>query len=62
MGFDMSQGYYFARPETLSGKRADPSRMALLRILTLMLGDADNEKTRMRSRSTPPWFTIFCAW
>ena len=44
MGFDMFQGYYFARPETLSGKRADPSRMALLRILTLMLGDADNEK------------------
>jgi len=44
MGFDMFQGYYFARPETLSGKRADPSRVALLRILTLMLGDADNEK------------------
>lgn len=44
MGFDMFQGYYFARPETLSGKRADPSKMVLLRILTLMLGDAENEK------------------
>ncbi len=44
MGFDMFQGYYFARPEMLSGKRPDPSRMALLRILTLMLSDAENEK------------------
>jgi len=44
MGFDMFQGYYFARPEMLSGKRVDPSKMALLRILTLMLSDAENEK------------------
>ncbi len=44
MGFDMFQGYYFARPETLSGKRADPSKIVLLRILTLMLSDAENEK------------------
>lgn len=43
MGFDMFQGYYFARPEMLSGKRVDPSKMALLRILTLMLSDAENE-------------------
>ena len=44
MGFDMFQGYYFARPEMLSGKRADPSKKALLSILTLMLSDAENEK------------------
>ena len=40
MGFDLFQGYYFARPEMLSGKRADASKMVLLRILTLMLGGA----------------------
>ena len=44
MGFDMFQGYYFARPETLSGKRADTSKIVLLRILTLMLSEAENEK------------------
>ena len=44
MGFDMFQGYYFARPEVLSGKRANPSKIALLNILTLMLSDAENEK------------------
>ncbi len=44
MGFDMFQGYYFARPEMLSGKRADPSKIAVLRILTLMMSDAENEE------------------
>ena len=44
MGFDMFQGYYFARPETLSGKRTDPSKITLLRILTLMLSEAENEE------------------
>lgn len=44
MGFDLFQGYYFARPEMLSGKRADPSKMVLLRILALMMSDAGNEK------------------
>jgi EAL and modified HD-GYP domain-containing signal transduction protein len=44
MGFDLFQGYYFARPEVLSGKRADVSKMALLQILVLMMGDAENEE------------------
>lgn len=44
MGFDLFQGYYFARPEMLSGKRADPSKMVLLRILMLMLDGAENDK------------------
>lgn len=44
MGFDLFQGYYFARPEMLSGKRVDPSKAVLLRILSLMLSDAENEK------------------
>ena len=44
IGFDMFQGYYFARPENLSGKRADPSKLVLLRILTLMLSEAENDK------------------
>ncbi len=44
MGFDMFQGYYFARPEILSGKRTNPSRLVLLRILTLMLSGADNSE------------------
>jgi c-di-GMP-related signal transduction protein len=44
MGFDLFQGYHFARPEILSGKRAHPSRMALLRILSMMANEADNRE------------------
>ena len=44
LGFDMFQGYYFAHPENLSGKRTDPSKLVLLRILTLMLSEAENDK------------------
>lgn len=42
MGFDIFQGYYFARPEVLSGKRTSPAKFALLRILTLMMSDAES--------------------
>lgn len=44
MGFDFFQGYYFARPEILSGKRAPPSKIALLRIFSMMVGGAENQE------------------
>jgi EAL and modified HD-GYP domain-containing signal transduction protein len=40
LGFRLFQGYFFARPEILSSKRADPTKMALLRLLSLVLADA----------------------
>lgn len=44
MGFDLFQGYYFARPEMLSGRRVDPSRVVLMRIFALMVNEADNQE------------------
>jgi len=44
MGFDLFQGYHFARPEMLSGKRADPSKMVLLRLLSMMMSEAGNDE------------------
>ena len=42
LGFDMFQGYHFARPELLSGgQRRSPAKVQLLRLLGLILGDAD---------------------
>jgi len=41
LGFDLFQGYYFAHPEILSGKRADPARLALLKILSLLNTEAE---------------------
>ena len=41
LGFEYFQGYYFARPVILSGKKITPSEMAVLRLLELVSSDAD---------------------
>lgn len=43
LGFEMFQGYYFAKPENISGKRADPAKLSLLKLLQLVMGDSDIE-------------------
>ncbi len=43
LGFEFFQGYYFARPAILSGKKISPSEMAILRLLELVNSDADNQ-------------------
>lgn len=40
LGFDLFQGYFFARPQVLSTRRGDPSRQSLLRMLALIASDA----------------------
>lgn len=42
LGFEYFQGYYFARPAILSGKKISPSEMVLLRLLELINSNADN--------------------
>ncbi|MCB1947719.1 EAL and HDOD domain-containing protein [Nitrosomonas sp.] len=41
LGFNMLQGFYFARPEIISGKRIDPSKLSLLKILLLVVKDSE---------------------
>ncbi|MGA8032159.1 MAG: EAL domain-containing protein [Casimicrobiaceae bacterium] len=41
LGIDLFQGFHFARPELLSAKRAKPAKLALLRVLSLVMGDAE---------------------
>ena len=43
LGFEYFQGYYFARPAILSGKKITPSELVLLRLLDLINSNADNE-------------------
>jgi c-di-GMP-related signal transduction protein len=48
LGFDLFQGYYFARPQILVSRRTDAPRHALLRLLQLLskeaaLGDLESE-------------------
>lgn len=42
LGFDYYQGYYFAKPDILSGKKLSPSQSAVIQLMTLSANDADN--------------------
>lgn len=41
LGFDYFQGYYFAKPVILSGKKLSPSQLAIVRLMNLIGSDAD---------------------
>ena len=41
LGYHLFQGYHFARPEMVSGRRLSPSHTALLRLLAMLQEDAD---------------------
>lgn len=39
LGFDLFQGYFFAKPTILSSRRVDPTRTGVLRLINLTRGD-----------------------
>ncbi|HET7775888.1 MAG TPA: EAL domain-containing protein [Azospira sp.] len=41
LGFHLFQGYYFARPMVLAGRKLGQSRISLLKLLALVLDDSD---------------------
>ena len=53
LGFDLFQGYYFARPTVIRGKHLHPSELALLRLLGLLSQDADDEAVEAAIRQAP---------
>lgn len=53
LGFDLFQGYFFARPSVLSAKRADPAQMALTQLLGLVLRDADTQQIEQIFKQHP---------
>ncbi|HZV66580.1 MAG TPA: HDOD domain-containing protein, partial [Telluria sp.] len=42
LGFDYFQGYYFAKPMVMSGRKLSPSQLAVMELMTLVTSDADN--------------------
>lgn len=42
LGFHYFQGYYFARPDTLSGKRLQPQQATIVNLLRLLIEEADD--------------------
>jgi c-di-GMP phosphodiesterase len=44
LGFDYFQGYYFAKPAVLSGKKLSPSQSAIMDLMALINRDADTRE------------------
>lgn len=42
LGFDYFQGYYFAKPVILSGKKLSPSQLAIMQLMSMINSDADS--------------------
>lgn len=54
LGFDYFQGYYFARPSVLAGRKLSPSQLALVELMNLVNSDAENvEIERAIKRDVP---------
>ena len=44
LGFIYFQGYYFARPNILTGKKLAPSQLAVVQLMALVISDADDNR------------------
>lgn len=41
LGFELFQGYFFAKPTVIAGKKLNPAQLTLMRLLSLLMEDAD---------------------
>jgi EAL and modified HD-GYP domain-containing signal transduction protein len=54
LGFELFQGYHFARPELLTGRQQrNPGKLLLLRLLSLILADAEISALEMEFKRQP---------
>lgn len=53
LGFELFQGYFFARPVILQGRRADPSRSVLLRLLQQSMSHVENAEIEATFKQAP---------
>ena len=44
LGFTLFQGYYFAKPTIIAGKKLSHNQVTLMRLMTLLLNDAENKE------------------
>ncbi len=53
LGFQMFQGYFFAKPEVMMVKRNDPGKLALLQLLTVIMSDSEVEEIEKEFKHQP---------
>ena len=53
LGFTLFQGYYFAKPTIISGKKLDHSKLSLMKLMGLLLGDAETAKIEAALKPEP---------
>lgn len=53
VGFDLFQGYYFARPSILSRKRMDPALVSLMKLSEKVMKDADTNEIEQIFKEAP---------
>jgi EAL and modified HD-GYP domain-containing signal transduction protein len=53
LGFDLFQGYFFARPTIIAGKKLNPSQLALIRLLGLLMEDAETSEVEKAFKLEP---------
>lgn len=53
MGFEFFQGYYFAKPSVMEKKRFDDAGAHLLKLMRLMIEDADTDEIELAFRQSP---------
>jgi EAL and modified HD-GYP domain-containing signal transduction protein len=47
LGFDLFQGYYFARPKIIAGRRLMPTQMTTLRLISMLEQDAETREIEL---------------
>ena len=53
LGFSLFQGYYFAKPTIIAGKKLDHSKLSLMKLMGLLLSDADTAKLEQALKPEP---------
>ncbi|SAK40884.1 EAL and HDOD domain-containing protein [Caballeronia ptereochthonis] len=53
LGFDFFQGYFFARPQVLSARRASPARGSLLRLMAVLAGERGMRELEAELKRNP---------
>ena len=53
LGFTLFQGYYFAKPTIIAGKKLDHSQLSLMKLMGLLLSDADSSELETALKPEP---------